>query len=90
MRIVEEGVWKEVRYTVFINNQKYSLKLEMDQAEIHFKFRQSELSNLSQLRQSMTDDFFLEQRNVLQNLVSRRTAIIAEHMVDTDDLPHII
>lgn len=88
MRIVDEWNHDKMKVTVMIMNGRYSVKLEQNLLEQTYKFRDEQISSVEQLKEKMTEDFYLNCLTQFRQMAVNRTQLLPE--ADLENFPTII
>lgn len=72
MRILDEWAYEELRCTAMIMNGRHILKVENNLLEVTYKFRDSQISSLQELKSKLDEDFYSQSRQVLKMMNKTR------------------
>jgi len=89
MRIVDEWNEQDFKMTVFIMNGRYSLKVENKLLEQTYKFRDSQIESLDQLKSLLSPSFFTHCKNTFIRMDLERSKLFPASSLD-NEFPEII
>lgn len=76
MRIVSEWNYKNLKVSVFHMNERFSVKIEDNLLEQTYKFRDGQISDLSDLKSILNESFYSKCIDLFSSMSNNRNQIL--------------
>lgn len=90
MRIVDEWNMGHLKLTLFVMNERFSLKIERDILEQWYKFRDGQVKSSSDLKALLDKGFYDKVNSIFDSMFENRSNILLRDVDESDEFDTII